>query len=213
MQAARVTPFLFGDFADPAPPPAAPAAPQPAPQGADHSAARLAAYQEGFAAAKASIDADEAASIAAIAGALAEQRAGFADGLAAEAQALREAARAFLAAFAGRLASTREVELAANLVDRLLAACAERTPARLEVSARSFGRLYERLHGELSDRNAADFVDLAPAADLAPGDCRLVWRGGAATRRLADALAHLDEAFGAPADDARNSPTDTEDTP
>ncbi|MEQ8934913.1 MAG: hypothetical protein RIE56_03880 [Amphiplicatus sp.] len=207
MQAARVTPFPFGDFAEPAP-----AKPQAAPT-PDGGAERLEAYEEGFAAAKASIDAHEAASIAAIADALSEERTRFAEGLATEAQALRDAARAFLNAFAGRLASTREVELAASLVDRLLAACAERTPARLEVSARSFGRLHERLHAELADRNAADFVDLAPAADLAPGDCRLIWRGGGATRRLADAFAQLEEAFGAPADETRTVPTDTEDMP
>ena len=210
MQAARVTPFQFGDFAEPAPPAPSEAA---SASGPDTGAVRLAGYEEGFAAAKVSIDADEAASVAAIAEALSEQSMRFADGLASEAQALREAARAFLSAFAGRLASTREVELAAGLIDRLLAACAERTPARLEVSARSFGRLHDRLQAELADRNAADFVDLAPAADLTPGDCRLVWRGGAATRRLADALAQLEETFGAPADEPRKSPTDTENTP
>ena len=207
MQAARVTPFPFGDFAD-----AAPAKPQAAPA-PDDSAARLQAYEEGFAAAKASIDADEAASVAALVDALSEERARFAERLAAEGEALREAARAFLSAFAGRLAATREVELAASLVDRLLAACAERSPARLEVSARSFGRLHGRLHAELADRNAADFVDLAPAAGRAPGDCRLVCRGGAASRRLADAIAQLEETFGASADEPRNNPIDTEDMP
>lgn len=191
MQTARVTPFSFGDFSEPAEPQAAKAAPR-----ADADV-RAQAYDEGWAAAKASIEAEEAAAIARLADALADERARFAEGLAAQSQAMRETARAFLAEFAGRFTASHEVDLAAALVDRLLAACAERTPARLEVSARSFNALRDKLLAALAERNAGDFVDLAPAADLAPGDCRLVWRGGAATRRLADALARLEEAFAA----------------
>lgn len=191
MALARPAPYPLRDFTQPTPqfPPIA-ASPADA-----VAAARLEGFEQGFAAAKAIAEAETSRAVIAVADALAEERARFAEGLAAEAQSLRETARTFLTDIAGRFAQTHEAAFALVLVDRLLSACAERVPARLEISPRSYGALAERIAAEISERGASDFVDLAPAADLAPGDCRLVWRGGAASRRLVDVLTQLDAAF------------------
>lgn len=187
---ALAKPFAFSDFAAPS----EALADQPEAR-VDVDAVRRAGFEAGVAESDARRAACEVAAIEAIAEKLAGECAVFDEGLVIESQSLRAAAHAFLARFAENLSATREVEMAASLVDRLLAASNDRASARLEVSPEAFDRIAAPLEVALARRTAEDFIELAAAQDLSAGDTRLTWRGGVAERRLADAIAALDTAF------------------
>lgn len=137
----------------------------------------------------------ETAALDALAANLAESLARLDAALAEERRMLRNAATAFLTRFAEGLAAARETEIAAGLVDRLLAASDDRAPARLFLNPDSVTALTRPLRETLAARGAADFIEIAADNALAPGECRLVWRGGAGARLLNPALAELDAAL------------------
>ena len=195
MAQAKVQPFDFSDF-DAAP--AAPAAEPPVARPVDGQAferGRKAAYAEGVEAARRETAARASEALSSLAASFGAQIAEFDAIIAAERRALKTAAADFLKAFTAAIVKDREVEIAIDLVRRLMAASTDQAPAILFLNPQSLKLVGDRLKKALAAQGAASFIALAADAALAPGDCRLEWRGGAVNRSLSDALAEIDAIF------------------
>lgn len=182
----RPKPFSFDEFrATPAP---------AAPDGAgarkamaeDLAAARAEGVIEGRRLAMETIAADEAAALQRIGDALAGCVSSVETELAGARKDLASLARIFLEEFCAEIAASREIELAGDLLRRLMENSEDRRSARLVVSARNFDRLQPRLEELLAQRGVSDFVSLDADHKLGAGEARLEWRGGEARRGRAE---------------------------
>ena len=194
MAHARKLPFEFHDFAAAKRRSVEKSAPDLASSltDADLDAARDEGFQKGLAEARADIAARDAAALEKISATLAEASAHYAKALNEALAAVETSVGAFLKSFCRGLIEQREAEAAIDLVTRLISASAERTPATLYVSPESLDAIGARIHAAIDEAGAADFITLAADASLGPGDCRLAWRGGAATRSLKKSLREID---------------------
>lgn len=129
--------------------------------------------------------------IAALADALAGQGAQCAAALEAEKASLRAVLEAFVIEFCGSLGAERAAEGALALIDRLIAASADMSPAALFISPGSIARFGDRLMREIAARGAKSFITIEPDPALGDSECRLAWRGGAATREFEPVAAEI----------------------
>ncbi|MEX0643872.1 MAG: FliH/SctL family protein [Parvularculaceae bacterium] len=194
MARARVEPFAFRDFDEPA---AQPVAEHPValfdPEELDR--VRKAAFAGGVESARREAAAEASQALSALASSFGDQVAEFDAVIAAERRSLKAAAADFLKAFAAAIVKEREVEIALDLLRRLFAASSDRAPAELLLNPESLKLVGDRLKKEIAAQGASSFISLRPDAALAPGDCRLQWRGGAVDRRLAQAVEEIDAMF------------------
>jgi flagellar biosynthesis/type III secretory pathway protein FliH len=189
----QATPFEYQDFRPQRPlAPTRRDAPEPAPPpdvGADIARRLEDAYAAGVAdGAKSSAreaESDRIRALQSIAAVLAERCSAFERALGAERARLNAAVRTLLTRllFADHQAGAREAAI--GLIDRLLKASADRSPARLTISATASASLIAELREAIAARGAAEFISIETDAALGPGDCRLAWRGGAAQRAFA----------------------------
>jgi flagellar assembly protein FliH len=185
----QTRPYDFGDLKAPAP-----AVTEPITV-ADIEAARESAFRDGYEAARAEMEGKDRETLAAIGDAVAAFRTEFEALAAAERTDLRAAAGEFCRAFATKLAETHEVEAALSLLDRVLDASIDRTHLTLSLSAKSARKWRERLIVAIRKRGAESFTSLESDADLAPGECRINWRGGAIARLIETSLKEIDAVF------------------
>lgn len=144
------------------------------------AAARDEGRKAGFAEAMQTIAAHDRLALERIAAALETERQVFRDGLAEARARASETAAAFLEHYASALATARECEAAAALVDRLIAAPGARPPAVLRLNPLSLARLGARLAERIAAAGASDLITVEPGSALEPGEVRLEWRGGEA---------------------------------
>ena len=161
----------------------------------DLAAARAEGVAEGRRLAMESIAANEGEQIEKIGGCLERAHASISQELARAQSGALHLARAFLEEFAAGLASAREIEMAEEILKRLIDNSYDRRAARLVVSARSYDRLQARLDAVIRNRNLDAFVALDRDQDLQPGEARLEWRGGEARRGRAEIKAALAALF------------------
>jgi flagellar biosynthesis/type III secretory pathway protein FliH len=186
----RAVPFAFEDFAPKPPPPAAALAPAPEGLAAEERFSR-ADLDEAFAAGRAAgreeadgreENADDLAAV--IAERLLAEIARLRQDAADDRERHREGVVAFLKGLCRRLGFERADRLALSLVDRLLAVSDDRTPAGLFVSEETFERFGSALCAELAARGVSEVITVASDSALSGGECRLAWRGGAASVAL-----------------------------
>lgn len=174
-------PFNFDEFR--ASTPKADAGPHPRAFSAeDLAAARLEGVAEGRRLSMDSIAADEGAQIKKIGDTLEGCQSALTKEIGLARDGALHIARAFLEEFAAGLASAREIEIAEEILKRLMDNSDDRRAARLVISARSFDRLQPRLNAVIKNRNLDGFVTLERDHALQPGEARLEWRGGQARR-------------------------------
>jgi len=202
---AKVIPMPLEDFAAPriapaAEPMAAPPAPAPAEPrftrdeiDAAFAAGRAAGLEEAAGSEPASV----ADGVARLADALALEAARHNEALEEDRRALRESLRAFLLTLCRRLAADKAAPIALSLVDRMLAASPGGSAATLFVSEATLASHGERLQSIA--RGAS--VEIDSDAELEDGECRLQWRGGAASYSNEAVAAEIDRVLAA-ADDA-----------
>ena len=116
-----------------------------------------------------------------------------------ERERLRAALQTFLAAFCERLFARNATPLALSLVDRLLDASRDRSPAALIVSKPAFEAFASDLAEAIAARGA-EFIRVDADESLREGECRLVWRGGAAGARLETTAAEVNRILAAAPD-------------
>lgn len=187
----RVRPFSFDEFGEPAPPAETPRGRTSSAE--DLAAARAEGVAEGRRLAMESIAAHEIAALDRIGAALDAAK----EGLKRDAPHadLLAAARLFLEDFGAGLAAAREVEIADDLLRRLVENSEDRRAASLRLNPRSLARLGARLAAVIEKRGVADFVTLEEDAALDPGEARLEWRGGELRRGRAEIRAALAAIF------------------
>lgn len=144
--------------------------------------ARAEGVLEGRRLAMETIAADEAASLARIAGALEAAKSSLAEARARDQAEMLSAAAQFLEEFATDLAAERELNAALDLLRRLTAHSDDRRPARLVIARASRDRLSPKIDAVLKARRIDDFVSVESDPSLSPGEMRLEWRGGEARR-------------------------------
>lgn len=191
MAQARVEPFDFSDF-DEAPAPRTPERSVARPDPEELDRVRKTAHAEGVGAARRESAARASEALASLATCFGRQVAEFDAIIAAERRALKSAAAAFLKAFAANIATDREVEIALDLVRRLMAASSDQAPAELLLNPASLKLVGDRLKKEIASQGASSFIRLGADVALAPGECRLAWRGGAVSRRLSQTIDEID---------------------
>lgn len=202
---AKIVPMPLHDFAPSATIPLKPATVEAAPAPAERHFTE--AEMEAAVAAARAAGREEAADTAAAA--IAMQLAQLGDGLAREAArrnealeqdriALRDALRSFIAPLCRRLAAQNAAPLALSLIERMLAASDDKTPATLFVSEKTFASL----GGQLQDAAVRAGVEIGSDAALDDGECRLQWRGGAASLSHDAVTAEIDRLLAAAADHA-----------
>ncbi|NWG71505.1 MAG: hypothetical protein HXY23_07845 [Parvularculaceae bacterium] len=201
-RAAKIMPMPFEDFAPsrPAPaaaPPAEPTNPDPRPAQAEIDAAFSAGRAAGLAEAGALHQAETAAALAGLADAVAREVARRREALEEDRQELRAALRSLVASLCRRLAAERAAPLAWSLVERMLAGSTDSAPARLFVSEETY-RAFGAVLGGATER-AGVALGADPALDR--GECRLEWRGGAASYSHDAVSAEIDRVIAAASDD------------
>lgn len=185
---ARAVPFSYRDFAAKSEePPMARETPAVF-AASDVEAAFASGVAKGADEAKAECAARIDAEAKAFAAALSDLAAAFRERRAEDAQRLRADAEAAISILLRRAHRVCAAESALALVDRLLAASADRAKATLEVGDKDVAAA---LQAEIAARQASDVFDVVIDDRLARGDCRLLWRGGAAELRFAAARAEL----------------------
>lgn len=182
-RAVKIMPVTFEEFAPMAPSPIRAASPEPrstTPEArftqneidAAFAAGRAAGFDEAASVQSAAV----AAKLAKLADALALEAARREEALEEHRRSLRSALHDLLTTLCRRLAARNAAPIALSLIDRMLAASAEKTPATLFVSEGVFASLGDRL-AEAATRAG---VEIGSDALLQDGECRLQWRGGAA---------------------------------
>ncbi len=191
----RTLPFDYRDLRGrPAPvtvteAPAAPVA--PALTAADIDAAFAAGYRAGEDTAMRSAESSAAARLGAVAADLAAQSLRFGAALDSEREAMRAAARELFQSILRGAWRRAELDGALALVDRLIAAAPDGPEAILRIHPEGVSRIGESLRRALGERNSA-VIRIESDAAIEDGDCRLEWRGGAAARRMSDAIGEID---------------------
>lgn len=203
---AKTVPMPLQDFAPRAAVPVKPSTVEAAPAPTERRFAE--AEMEAAVAAARAAGREEAADTAAAA--MAVQLAQLGDAFAREAArrsealeedrvALRDALRSFLTPLCRRLAAQNAAPLALSLVERMLAASDDRkTPATLFVSEKTFATLA----GPLQEAAVRGGIEIGSDAALDDGECRLQWRGGAASYSHDAVTAEIDRLLAAAANDA-----------
>lgn len=184
----EVRPYDFNDLAAPPAPEAPARAIEPSFTTTDIERTRANAFAEGLAAARRQAEEEDRAALYAIGNVVSALQSEFGTRLSAECEEVRHAAGDFCRAFADRVATSREVEGAIALLDRLLAASIDRTPVLISLNDESVNRWRDRLADAIKARGAEKFVLIEGDGDLARGECRLSWRGGVMSRLLRPAL-------------------------
>lgn len=201
---ARAVPYAYRDFDAPADEPVEPAiveAPAPCFTSLDVDAAYASGLEKGAAEANSAHRDEHDALTREYAANIAKLGAAFEARRAEDAKRLRAEIEAALVLFLRRIHRASALDNALDLVDRLLAASADRSAVTLRIADQS---LAETICSELAARNAKDFIRVELDGSLAAGDCRLEWRGGAAARRFSTLRAELRRLLHQPAAAAAN---------
>ncbi|MFQ5564105.1 MAG: hypothetical protein ACE5FO_11105, partial [Parvularculaceae bacterium] len=159
---------------------------------AELESARGEGYEAGARDAAVREEAAQTALLETIAAALGDRRNDYEAALAAHRQSLNAAAAAILKRFCEKLAHAREIEIAEDLVDRIAGGEPDGAPATLRLNPESLSRLRATLTKTLKARGLETFIALAADSALQPGEARIDWRGGAASRRLDTAFREID---------------------
>lgn len=204
IRTAKIMPMPFEDFAPGRPASAAtaaapiePHAPDPKPAQAEIDAAFAAGRAAGLAEAGGLHQAETAAALAGLADAVAREVARRREALEEDRQGLRAALRSLVASLCRRLAAERAAPLALSLVERMLAGSTDAAPAQLFVSKET----YEAFGAVLGSATERAGVALGADPALDRGECRLEWRGGAASYSHDAVSAEIDRVIAAASDD------------
>lgn len=188
---AGAVPFSFRDLAaGPAEDGDAPSRREPVPvfSSSDVEAAFASGFEQGAAAAHAAGAAGREAEARAFADALAGIAAAFDEGRAEDRRRIRREGEAAIAILLRRTHGASAGEAALALIDRLLAASTDRSPATLRIGDAKLAAL---LADAIAARAAAEVIKIVVDDALPQGDFRLDWRGGVAERRFAALRAEL----------------------
>ena len=191
MAAETVAPFSLDDFARSGEPTAC----EPSYSRADLDRARNEGLDEGLSMARTETSARIEARLGEIAALLERERGAFETALDEERERLAARAGAFLERFAKGLAAAHEIDIARDMLSRLLSEPRERTPAALAANPATLEALCDVLNRTIEMANAADFVSLEADPALRRGDFALRWNGGGIARSLDDAIAAIDDLF------------------
>ncbi len=123
--------------------------------------------------------------------------------IAAHVTTLTDTARAIVKHICANAAVQNAADNAAALIDHYLAAVHDRAPARLVLHEDAPQELLSRLSASLTRRDADGVIHLQTSADIAPGDCRIEWRGGAIAYSQAELFTRIDSIFGAVNEESR----------
>lgn len=141
------------------------------------------AFEAGAQSAQDAVDKIHMTALNTIGGTLVEAQSTHKAAIAAEVDALKTHAHAFLKEVCNRFCVQYEMKTVENFLDKLLIESNSRAAAALSISTASEKHLAAEIKNLVSAKDAAAFLSIKTDTALAPGECRLEWRGGS--------LAHL----------------------
>jgi flagellar biosynthesis/type III secretory pathway protein FliH len=121
-------------------------------------------------------------------------------------ETLTQTARTFIERYFRNIATKRETDTALALLDDYLAMAPDKKPVALALPEGIDDDVTALLQDSLNERNVSDFVELTTRGNIADGDCRIEWRGGAMARNLDEMLEEIDRIFSSHGEN-RNSTT------
>lgn len=174
---------------------------------ADLDAARAEARLEALASLAAQEQREQTRLAAQIAETLEKSAAESAAAIAGHIEALTSSARAIVKHVFAAAAEQRTADNAAALIEHYLSADVSKTPATLFIGAETPQPLMDSIVAVLKERAAVGFIAIEPREDIAAGDCRLEWRGGAVAYSREEAFARIDSIFSGVEEESRLSIT------
>ena len=99
-------------------------------------------------------------------------------------QSLREMSERIVTIFCDGVAADHQIALVLALLDRYLNASPAHAPLNIRLPEKTSEHVLKTLKDELSNRAVSDFIDIVASSEIAQGDCRVEWRGGAMSRDM-----------------------------
>lgn len=108
----------------------------------------------------------------------------FDSALAERRKTLSATARDIVTTFCAGAAAEFQIDISLDLLDKYLAATPEQSPVTLFLPADAANEIVTALTKAFASRKITEFASVATSGEIASGDCRIEWRGGAIMRDM-----------------------------